>query len=65
MKFDQLIEYNQINILHKNHAKNVARRLVLDLFLLFKKALHDVKARDLDCKLLSCHVRISELVYTL
>ena len=37
MKFGQLIEYSKI-FFFKNHAENEARRLVLDLFLFFKKA---------------------------
>ena len=39
IKFRQLIEYNNINILLKNHAKIETGRLVPDLFLFFKKAL--------------------------
>ena len=31
----------------ENHAENVAEKLVQDLFLIFKKALHNVKANDL------------------
>ena len=41
MKFGQLIEYNKGNILKKNHAENEARRLALELFLFFKKALYE------------------------
>ena len=37
MKFCQLIEYNKI-FFFKNYAENEARRLVSDLFLLFKNA---------------------------
>ena len=47
MKFSQLIEYNYRNILFKNHTQNKAGWLVLDLFLFFKKALHQVKASGL------------------
>ena len=43
MKFGQLIRYNKIFFL-RNHAENVAGRLVLDLSLFFKKALYVVKA---------------------
>ena len=41
MKFGQLIEYNKGNILKTNHAENEARRLALELFLFFKKALYE------------------------
>ena len=37
MKFGQLIEYNNINISFKSHAKNEPARLVPDLFSFFKK----------------------------
>ena len=47
MKFSQLIEYNQGNILFKNHAQNEDGRLFPDLFLFFKKALYQVKASGL------------------
>ena len=47
MKFCQLREYNQRNIFFKNHAEKEAGRLVLDLFLLFKKALYEVKVSGL------------------
>ena len=33
--------------LSKNHAQNEAGRIVLDLFLFFRKALYHVKASDL------------------
>ena len=39
VKFGQLIGYNVRKKIFKNHAENGTRRLVLDLFLLFKKAL--------------------------
>ena len=42
-----IIEYKNKNIFLKNHAENEAGRLVPDLFLFFKKALYEVKARDL------------------
>ena len=44
MKFGQSIECNKRN---KNHATNEAGRLVPVLFLVFKKALDEVKASDL------------------
>ena len=37
MKLGQLIEYIKKNIFFKNYAENKAGRLVLDLFLFFKK----------------------------
>ena len=46
-KYSQLIEYLKSNILLQNHAENEAWRLVPDLFLLFKKALYEVKASGL------------------
>ena len=47
MKFGQLIEYGKRNIFFKSHAENKVRRLVPDLFLLFEKALYEVKASGL------------------
>ena len=47
MKFCQLVEYNKRNIFLKNLVENETRRLVPDLFLVFKKALYEVKASDL------------------
>ena len=44
MKFGQVIEYSKINTFFKNHGENEAGRLVPDTFLLFKKALYEVKA---------------------
>ena len=44
---DHVIERNKITISFKNHAENEAGRLVPDLFLIFKKALHEVKASGL------------------
>ena len=44
MKFGQLIVYSTKIFIFKNHAENDAKRLVLDLFLFFKKALHKLKA---------------------
>ena len=38
MKFDHLIEYNKRNIFFKNYVENEAKRIVPDLFLIFKKA---------------------------
>ena len=37
-KFGHLIEYTKINIFLQNHSENEAGRLVLDLFLVFKKS---------------------------
>ena len=37
MKLGQLIEYNKRNIFLQIYAENKARRLVPDLFLIFKK----------------------------
>ena len=45
MKFGQVIEYKKIVFF--NHAENEAGRLVLDLFLSFKKALHEIKANGM------------------
>ena len=42
MKYGQLIEYNN-TFFFKNHSENEAGRLVPDLFLLFKKALYEIK----------------------
>ena len=47
MKFGHSIEYNKKMFFFRNHAENVARGLVPDLFLLFKKALYEVKANGL------------------
>ena len=44
MKFGQLIEYNGRNIFAKNYAADETGRLVEDLFLIFKKALYNLKA---------------------
>ena len=44
MKFGQLIEYNKGDIFLQNWSGNKAKRVVPDLFLLFKKALYEVKA---------------------
>ena len=38
MKLGQLIEYNKRNIFLQIYAENKAKRLVPDLFLIFKKA---------------------------
>ena len=47
-KFGQLIEYiTRETFYFKNHAENEAGRLVPDLILFFKKALHKVKASGL------------------
>ena len=48
MKFGQLIEYNKRNVFHAYfHTENKAGRLILDLFLFFKKVLYMVKASGL------------------
>ena len=47
MKFGQLIEHNKRNIFLRNHAEREVERLVPDFFLLFKKALNEVKAKGL------------------
>ena len=39
------MEYKKMNNFFKNHAENEAGRLDLDLFLFFKKALYELKAR--------------------
>ena len=46
MRFGQLIEYTR-EIFFKNHAESETGRLVPELFLFFKKALHEVKANSL------------------
>ena len=51
MKLGQLIEYNRVIFSLKTHSKNEAERLVPDLFLLFKKALYEAKARCLQLSL--------------
>ena len=45
MEIGQVIEYNNWKgrFFFKNHSENEAERLVPDLFLLFKKALYEVK----------------------
>ena len=47
MKVGQLIEYNKRNIFFKNHAENEEEKVVLDLFLRFKKALYEIIASGL------------------
>ena len=47
MKLDSLIEFNKRNIFLQKHAENEAGRLVPDLFLFFKCAQNEVKARSL------------------
>ena len=43
MKVDQLNEYNKRKFfLKKNHAENDEERVVLDLFLRFKKAFYEI-----------------------
>ena len=44
MKFRPLIEYNVRKCFLKIKAENEAKRLVPDLFLLFKKALYEINA---------------------
>ena len=44
MKFGQLIEYNGRNIFSKKYAANETGNLVADTFLIFKKALYNLKA---------------------
>ena len=39
------MEYNKRNIFLENHAENEAGRLVPDIFLFFKKALHKVRTQ--------------------
>ena len=52
IKFSQIIEYNKRNVYSsKNHAENVARSLVPNLFLFVKKALHEVKSSVLQFSL--------------
>ena len=46
MKFGQLID-NTGNIFLQNNAENEAERLLRDLFLLFKKALYEIKGSGL------------------
>ena len=50
MKFGQLIGYNKRNIFLQKSCKNEAGRLFPDLFLLFKKALFEVKVRGLQLR---------------
>ena len=47
MKFAQLVEYNNRNILFKNHAENKTVTVIPDLFLFFKKSFYKVKASGL------------------
>ena len=47
MKFGQVVEYNQRNIFIQKYAQNEAGRLVPDLFLVFQKALYQVKTSGL------------------
>ena len=47
IKFGQLIKYSVRIFFLKNHAENEVGRLVLDIFLFFKKALYEVKASSL------------------
>ena len=47
MKFGQVIEYNKKNIFFKSHRENETARLVPGLFLLFEKALFEIKKSGL------------------
>ena len=47
MKFGQLIVHKTMHIFIKNHEENEAGRLVLDLFLFFKKVSDEVKESGL------------------
>ena len=47
MKFGQVKDATREKFLFKNHAENEAGRLVLHLFLFFKKALCELKAGGL------------------
>ena len=47
MKFGQIIEYNKKIFFFKSYAENEVERLVLELFLFFKKVLNEVKAKGL------------------
>ena len=46
MKLGELIKCNVRNIFFKNHAENEAGKIILDLFLFFKKPLYKVRASD-------------------
>ena len=46
MKFGYLIEYNKRNIFLEKSCRNEAKRLVLGVFLFFKR-LYEMKASDL------------------
>ena len=43
----QVIEYNKINIFFQKSCRKCGRRLVPDLFLIFEKALYELKASGL------------------
>ena len=47
MNFGQVIEHNKKIFFFKNHEENQAGKLVADIFLLFKRALCEVKASGL------------------
>ena len=47
MKFGQAIEYYKRNTFLQKSCRNVAERLVPDIFLVFKEALDEVKASGL------------------
>ena len=51
MEFDQVVKCNVENINFQKSCKNVAGRLLSDLFLFVKEALHKVKASSQDLKL--------------
>ena len=44
VKYSQLIKFSNRNIFSQNHAENEPGRIVPELFLFYKKALHKVKA---------------------
>ena len=47
LKFGQVVEYDKRNVFRRKSCRNEAERLAADLFLFFKKALHEVKANGL------------------
>ena len=48
-------------ILFKNHVGNEAWRIVLDVFLFFKRALHEVEASGFVCNLVPIYIDIPQL----
>ena len=59
MKFGQVIEYNKKNIFFKSHRENETARLVPGLFLLFEKALFEIK--KVVCSLVSIYFNSPQL----